>query len=185
GRTGDENATSSRSDLLDHLAKLGNCRRDADDFEIVARLQFQLLHLAPQTRRFQCAGADVDQAIGFERLLDEIVGAFADGGDGSLDGAVALDHHHRKIGMLALDEIEDLDSVETAPLQPDVENDKLRTTLAHGIKRGVAVRRHAGFKPLVVKDARNQIADVFLIVDDEDFRRYQRAVLAHSSLPGL
>ena len=41
------------------------------------RLQFQLLDFALQARRFQRASSDMQQAVGLERLFDEIIGALA------------------------------------------------------------------------------------------------------------
>jgi len=120
--------------------------------------QFQLLHFAFQAGRFQRALNDVNQAVRLERLLDEIVGAFLDRADGGLDGAVTGDHHHRQIGMLALDGIEHLDAVEAAALQPDVEHDDLRPPLAYGIERGFAVRRGAGLVAFVAENSGDQIA---------------------------
>ncbi len=74
----------------------------------------------------------MDEPVGLERLLDEVVRALLDGGDGGLDRAVSGDHHHRQIGMLALERIEHLDAVELGALQPDIENHKLRPALTHG-----------------------------------------------------
>ena len=71
----------------------------------------------------------MNQPVGLERLLDEIVGALLDRGDRGLDRAVAGDHHDRQIGLLALERVEHLDAVEPAALQPDVEHDELRPAL--------------------------------------------------------
>ena len=132
-----------------------------------------------QPRRFQRALHHMQQPVGLERLFDEVVGALLDRGDGGLDGAVAGDHHHRQVGLLALDHVEHLDAVQLGALQPDVEHHQLRPAGADRGQRGFAIARDAGGIALVVQDARDQVADVFLVVDDQDFRRDQRSVLAH------
>ena len=74
-----------------------------------------------QPRGFERAVGDQHQPVGLERLLDEVVGAALDRRDRGLDVAVAGDHHHRHIGVLLLDGVEQLQAVEPAALQPDVE----------------------------------------------------------------
>ena len=86
----------------------------------------QVLDLALEARGFERALGDEHQPVGLERLLDEVVGAGLDRRDGRLDVAVARDHHHRQVGMLRLDEIEHLQAVEPAALEPDVEEDEMR-----------------------------------------------------------
>ena len=180
GRPRDKHAASGRRDLLDQLAQLRDRRGQSDEFGIVAGLEAQLLHFALQTRRFQRARRDMDQAVGLERLLDKVVGALLDRGDGGFDRAVAGDHHHRQIGLLALERLQDLDAVEPAALQPDVEDDELRAALAHGGERRLAVAGDARLIAFVLEDARDQVADVLLVVDDQDLsRRLRRSVLAH------
>ena len=62
------------------------------------------LDLALQLGRFERAQRDEDQPVGLERLLDVIVGAALDRGDGRLDVAVAGDDDDRQIGIRALDD---------------------------------------------------------------------------------
>ena len=183
GRSGDEDAAVGRRDLLNRLADLRHGRRNADQFGLVAGLEFQFLHFAPQARRFERAADDVDQAVGLERLLDEIVGALLDRGDGRFDRAVAGDHHHRQVRLFALERIEHLDAVEPAALQPDVEHHQLRPALPHGAEGAFAVARHTGLETLVVQDAGDQIADVLFVVDDQNLRRHEQSVLAHPLRP--
>ena len=61
----------------------------------------QVAHLALQARGLERALGDEHQAVGLERLLDEVVGARLDGRDGGLDVAVARDHDHRQVRVLA------------------------------------------------------------------------------------
>ena len=96
-------------------------RRTADERRRQRRELLELLDLALEPRGLQRAVGHQHQPVGLERLLDEIVGAVLDGGDRGFDIAVAGDHHHRQLGMLLLDGVEQLQAVELAALQPDVE----------------------------------------------------------------
>src|SRR6185312_16135189 len=119
GRTTHQHATAGAGDALDLLAELAHGMRDADQLLVTAGAQPQLLDLAPQPRRLDGALDHQQQAVGFERLLDEVVGADLDGGDGGLDRAVAADHDDGQIGQLAADDLENLDAIQLAALQPD------------------------------------------------------------------
>ena len=88
----------------------------ADQLAVVAGLELQFLHFALQPRRFQRALHHMQQPVGLERLFDEVVGALLDRGDRGLDGAMAGDHHHRQIGLLALDGVQHLNAVQPASL---------------------------------------------------------------------
>ena len=90
------------------------------------RQLLELLDLALEPRGLERALGDQHQPVGLERLLDEVVGAVLDGRDRGLDVAVAGDHHHRQFGMLLLDGVEQLQPVEPAALQPDVEEHQVR-----------------------------------------------------------
>src|SRR5437016_4840331 len=118
----------------------------------------------------------MDEPVGLERFFDEVVGTFLYGSDSGFDRAMARNHDDRKIGLLALHGVENLNTVEPAPLKPDIQNDKLGTALANCCQSPVAVCGGAGFVPLVAQDSRHKIANVFLVVDDQDFSCYVRAV---------
>ena len=115
-----------RRDLLDRLAKLVDRRRTADHADRHRRERLELLDLALEPRGFQRAVGHQHQAVGLERLLDEIVGAALDRRDRGFDVAVAGDHHHRHFRVLLLDGVEQLQAVEPAALQPDVEEHEVR-----------------------------------------------------------
>ncbi len=151
----------------------------ADHFAIVASAKLQFLHFALQPRRFERPSDDMNEPVGLERLLDEVVGALLDRGDRGFDSAVSGDHHDGNVGVLALDRVEHLDAIETAALQPDVQHDKLRAPLANGSKHAVAIAGDTGVVTFVAQDPGNEIANVFLVVYDKDFSCYVRAVLAH------
>ena len=83
--------------------QVGDRRRGADHAVDRAGARAQVVDLALQPRGLQRPLGDQDQAIGLERLFDEIVGAELDRGDRGLDVAVAGDHHHRHVRVLLLD----------------------------------------------------------------------------------
>ena len=85
---------------------------------------------------------------------------------------MAADHDHRHRRHLDVQLLEDLDPVEPAALQPDVEDDERR--LAR-LDRGQGLRRvgsFAGRVALVLQHARNQHADVGFVVDDQNVMRH-------------
>ena len=138
-RTGDEHAAVGRRHLLDGLAKLVDGGGAADHLEAVGAPLAQLAVLAFQLRGFERAGDDEHEAVGLERLLDIVVGAALDGGDGGLDIAVTADDHHRQVGMGALDAVEQLKPVELRALQPNVQDHQGRPALLDGRKRLVGI----------------------------------------------
>ena len=74
--------------------------------------------------------------------------------------------------MLGHDQFQDLETVEAAALEPDVEEDEMRPARADRGQRLVGRTRRARPVPFVVEDARDEIADVRLVVDDEDIRAH-------------
>ena len=140
------------------------------------RQLLELLDLTFKPRGLQRALGHQHQPVGLERLLDEIIGAMLDGGDGGFDIAVAGNHHHRQIGMLLLDGIEQLQPVQLAALQPDVEEDQVRPARRDGRQRVVAVARGARAVAFVLQNPGHQIADIGLVVDDQN-------ICGHCHLP--
>ena len=151
-------------------AQLVDGRRLADHLEADDRALAQLAHLALQLGGLQRAQRHEQQAVGLERLLDVVVGAALDGGDGGLDVAVAGDDDDRQIGVRLLDDVEHLEAVEPAALQPDVEDDELRPALLDGLQRLVGIARQPRAVTVVLQDAGDHLADVGLVVDDQDVR---------------
>ena len=130
---------------------------------------------AAQRRVFaaQAAGfhrpADNDhQLVDVERLFDEVVGALPDRGDRDLDVAVARDDDDRHVGIVRLGVLEDVEPVHPAVLEPDVEDHQRGLGRVDRRQRLVAVGGKAGRKPLVLKDVRDQFADVAFVVDDQN-----------------
>ena len=103
GRADDQDAAVGRRDFLDRLAQMIERDRMTDQAGRQRRELLELLHFAPQSQIFEGALGDQDEAVGLERLLDEVVGPLLDGGHRGFDVAVTGNHHDRKLGVLALD----------------------------------------------------------------------------------
>ena len=138
----------------------------------------ELLDLALEPGVLQRAVRDQHQPVGLERLLDEVVGAALDRRDRGLDVAVAGDHHHRQIGMLALHAVEQLQPVELASPAARCRGTRGSagaTPIAR--ERCVAVARGARLVAFVLQNARDQLADIRFVVDDQDV---EAAMTIHS-----
>ena len=68
---------------------------------------------------------------------------------------------------------EHLEAVEAAALQPDVEDDQVRPPLLDRLQGLVGIAREPRAVPLVLENSRHQIANVGLVVDDQDVRRHR------------
>ncbi len=123
-RAGDQDAAVGRRDLDDHLAQLLGRLGMADQAVRRQGLHAQAAVLPAQGGRLQGALHDQQQAVGLERLLQEVIGAALDGADGGLDVAVAGDHDHRQVGIELLDHVEQLQAVHAAALHPDVQDEQ-------------------------------------------------------------
>ena len=128
--------------------------------------------LAPEARGFQRAVGDQHKAVGLERLLNEIVGAPLYCRDGGFDVAVAGNHHHRHFRVLLLDGIEQLQAVEPAALEPDVEEQKVGAARLDLVQGGIAVARGAGGVAFVLEQARDQLTDVGLVINNQNIGRH-------------
>ena len=144
----------------------------AGDLPIISELTTERsrssLHLALQLGGLQRAQRHQQQPVGLERLLDVVVGAALDGGDRGLDVAVAGDDDDRQVGVRLLDDVEHLQAVEAAALQPDVEDDELRPALLDRLQGLVGIARQPRAVTVVLQDAGDHLADVGLVVDDQD-----------------
>ena len=167
-RAGDQHATAGRCHPLDLIADRGRRGRGTDEGHLAAGAPAQAGILAAQPVGLDGTVDHQQQAIGLEGLFDEIVSTGLDGRDGGVDRAVTADHHHRHRRIFAADHFEDLQAVELAALQPDVEDHQRRPTLANRVDRFGAVVSAAGGVALILQDARDQHADVALVVDDQN-----------------
>ena len=178
GRADDQDAAVGLGGPLDGLAQLVHAGGAAGQDARRRRELLEFLHLALQPRGLQRPRRHQDQPVGLERLFDEVVGAALDRRDRGFDVAVAGDHHDRQVGMVPLDLLQQLQAVELAALQPDVEKHQMRPAIGDLGQRRIAVARGPGGETLVVENARNQIANICLVVDNQN-------VICHGLRPVL
>ena len=171
-RPRDHDAAVGRRDPFDRLLQMVDGDRRADEAAGVAGPFAQVAHFAAQLRRLQRALGDQQQAVGLERLLDIVVGTAPDGRDGRLDVAVAGNHHHRQIGVLRLDDVEQRQTVDPAAGQPDVEENERRAALLDLGEGGVSVTGGTGAVALVFENSGDEPADVSFIIDDQNIGRH-------------
>ena len=76
--------------------------------------------------------------------------------------------------VLALDDVENLEPVELAALEPDIEDDERRPARLNLLERRVPVARDARVIALVLEDTGNQHPDVGFVVNDENVMNHGR-----------
>ena len=166
--TDDQDAAVGLGRPLDGLAQLVHAGRAAGQQACGRRELLEFLDLALEARVLQRAVRDQDQPVGLERLFDEVIGAALDRRDRGFDVAVAGDHHHRQIGIVLLDLLQQLQAVELGALQPDVEEHQMRPAIGNLRQRRIAVARGPGAEALVVQNARNEIANIGFVIDNQN-----------------
>jgi hypothetical protein len=74
--------------------------------------------------------------------------------------------------MHGLDLVKQREAVEPRTLHPDIEKDETRDTISDRRQRTVGIKRRPRFMSLVVQNARDKLANVLFVVDDENIRRH-------------
>ena len=171
--TGDQHPRIGGTDPLDDPPQVGDHGGGADEPVGRAGARAQVADFALEPRGLQRALGDQDQAIGLERLFDEVIGAEFDRGHRGFDIAVAGNHHHGHVGVLLLQNLQQLQTVEPRALQPDVEQDQMRPARLDRGQRLVGIARQTRAVALVGEDSRNEFADVVFVVDDQDIGGHQ------------
>ncbi|MNX27781.1 hypothetical protein D3C86_578740 [compost metagenome] len=167
-RPRDQDAAVGRRDLGDGAAQQLRRRRLPDQAGRRHGLGAQTPVLALQRGGFQGALDHHDQPVGLERFLDEVIGAALQGADGGFDVPVARDHDDRQVLIQSLDHIQQFQPVQTAALHPDVEHGQRRLARPDRGQGLVRVGGRADRMALVLKQARDQLADVRLVVHDQN-----------------
>ena len=183
GSAHDQDAAVGRCNLLDVLAQLADRVALADQVKVVPQAFLQGFVFSPKTLRLQGAFDRQQDAVSFEGLLDKVVGTLANGGNGGFDVSVARNDEHRKIGIVLLDFVQHLQTVEAASLQPDVQDHERGPSGPDLAQGAVAVASGTRIIPLVREDTGNKFPDVGLVVDDQHIQCLKIAWLAHSHSP--
>ena len=167
-RTGDQHPAAGVGDALQRRAHLVDGARIAGEFVRRGEAFAQPFVLAAQALRFGRPGDQVQELLRLERLFDEVHRAATDRRNGGVDIAVAGEYQHRQVGLARLDCIEHLQSVARRSVQPDIQQDEARPARVHHGKRRFAIAGGAAFVALVAQNARNQVANVAFVVDDQN-----------------
>ena len=168
----DHHAASGRCHSLERRAHRVDRDRGAIERVVIAEPLAQRRVLAAKALGLGRASHEMEQARGFERLLDEVDRAFADCGHRSVEVSVAGDHDDGQRGVAPLDLFEDLQPVEFGSLEPDVEQHERRPPLLDRVERTRAVGSSTHGVTFILEHAGDKVADVGFIVDDEHFKRH-------------
>src|SRR5579863_2267758 len=171
-RAGDEHAAVGWRDALDLLAQLIDGVGCADEIILAAGAQFERLVLAPEPRGLDRALDNEQQPVRLERLLDEIISADFDRRDRGFDIAVAADHDDRQLRQFALHDLQYLEPVELAALQPNIEDDERGLARADRVERLAAIARLPRLVAFVAENAAHQAADIGFVIDDKNVVRH-------------
>src|SRR3954471_16579382 len=83
--------------------------------------------------------------------------------------------------MLALEHVQQLQPVEAGTLHPDVQEHQAGPAPGDFIQPAVGVMRLPGLEALVFKDARDQVANIVFVVDDQNIQCHYLCTTAASS----
>ena len=171
-RAGDEDAASRARDAFQRRAHIVDGGAGPRQFVRRARFFAQLLIFEFQPLILGRARDEVEQALGLERLFDEVERAAADGGHGRVEPAMAGNDDDRQRRVEILDRLDQPQPVEPRSLQPDVDQRQRGAPLTDRLQRGVAVGRRARLIAFVFHDSGDQLANVALVVDDQNIKRH-------------
>ena len=172
----DQDARIGRGGTFHRLPELVDDDRTTGDAARLNGARAQVTHLALEAGGFEGTLGHEHESIRLERLLDEVVGPGLDGGDRRLDVAVARDHHDGQIRVLRFDDFQDLETIETASLQPDVQEDEMRTTRLDGGQGIIGGARRARAVAFILQDAGDQLTNIDFVVDDENISAHKLAL---------
>ena len=167
---GDEHPCRRFSYAIDLIAHGANAVRPSND--LVSRLNrlTQPGVLGEQIEVLQRVAQRDENAVGVERLLENVVCAQLRGFDGGLNRRVSADHDDDRARIALLDLLERLDAVDAGHLH--IEEDEIRPLL--GVFRqtvhGISDRAH--LVTLELEQLPECGADALLVVDDQNATRH-------------
>ena len=163
-----EDARACAGRFFNQRAHLRYGAGDADQFGFIAGPLLEIGHLGPELARLYGALGDQQQPVDLEGLFDIVISAAADGRDGSFYIAVARDHYHWKIGMIGLQDIEQLQAVEARPLHPYIEEYEIWTPFGDLVQSAVGIRRLPRLVAFIFENSGNQFPDIFFVVHNQN-----------------
>jgi hypothetical protein len=171
-RAGDEDAAARPRHAFQRCADIVDRGAIAGQLFGRAGLFAQLLIFEFQPFILGSARHKVQQSRCFERLFDKIERPAADRRDRGVEPSVTRDDDDRQRRVERLDCLDQSQPVEARALQPHVDERERRAPLADRFERRVAVERGPRFVTLVLHDPGHEVADVALIVDNQNIKRH-------------
>ena len=169
---GDEHAGGRGGDLLDALDHFADRAARAHDLVLLFHLGAQPHVLCGEVHVLERIAQRQQDAVGVERLFEEIVGAELCGLDRRLDGAVPGNHHDHGLRVELPQSRQSLEPVHALHL--DVEEDQQRAHLGIHLERLGPGGRRVDLEPFELEDLLQGLADPFLIVDDQNAAAHGR-----------
>src|SRR4029077_13524805 len=173
----DEHTGGRRRHLLDALDHLLHAAAPAHDLVLRVHLGLEPDVLTRQIEVLQGVAQRKQDAVGVERLLEEVVGAELRRLDRGLDGPVAGDHHHLGPRVELAELAQRLEPVHALHL--DVQEDEMRAKLGVAQQRFRPRRARLHFDLFVLEDLLKRLANALLVVHHQDppvhelLRRYR------------
>ena len=127
----------------------------AGQFLLIADLGSQSGVFASQPLGLGGAGDEMEQLSAVEGLLDEVRSPPADRRNRRVERPVAGNHQHGKVGVVRLQRLEQLQSVQTRSAEPHVQQHERRTPFRDLFQRRIAVGRRSGLVALVLPGRRS------------------------------
>ncbi len=161
----DQDTGASRRYAIDHLHQLADRGAFADDLVAIGHRRAE-----PHVFRFQVSPLQrmpqgEQNAVGVERLLEEVVGPQLCRLHRRLDGPVAGDHDHLRRRVLFTDLRERREAVEAGHLH--VEEYQVRMKLRIDLQCLVPGLRRAHLDPLVLEDLAHGVPHALFVVHDQ------------------
>ena len=94
---------------------------------------------------------------------------------------MSRDHNNREFSVERLDEVEQLQSVQSPALHPDVLNEYGRPAFSDRSKSLVGVRGCPNRIPLIFQNTGDQVPNILLIVDDKNVCSHDQTLLMLTS----
>ena len=179
---GDEDARVGGRHALHPLQQLPDGEALPHDLVAPLHLAAQADVLGEEAALVEGVAQHQEDAVGVERLLQEVVGAAARGLHGGLDGAVAADHHHQRGGVQLADAGERLQPVH--PRHLHVHEREVGLELGVEGERLARARRGADLVVLVLQELGQDVPDPLLVVHHQDACHVSRRGSRDSGEPG-
>ena len=108
----------------------------------------------------------MEESVCLERLLDEIISAPTNCGDGCFNVSVTTDDDDRNQWIDRFEILQKRQAIHVAALQPDIEDYQARCPHPDFFERLFGGRSTTDGVVLILQNARNELPDIRFVVDD-------------------